>query len=123
MRSRSSKELAPLLRICRRRPRGSACSGCGARRRHLMMHVVVHVMHVMHVVHVVMMLVAMMHPGRFGVSGRTCGRRPGLGLGRRRFLGEGVTRKADCESGRDDKALDHGSTFLVEEDPLGLHGI
>ncbi|MBV9286541.1 MAG: hypothetical protein JO288_01740 [Hyphomicrobiales bacterium] len=78
-----------------------------------MMHVVMHVMHVMHVMYVVMMMV-MIQGRRFDVSGRGA-------LGRR-FLGEGVTRKADGESGCGDKTLDHGSTFLNEEDPFGLHG-
>jgi hypothetical protein len=33
---------------------------------------------------------------------------------RRRFLSDGVSRKADRESDRSDKAFDHGSMFPIE---------
>jgi len=33
----------------------------------------------------------------------------------RRFLGDGVARKADRQSDRSDKALDHGSTLAIKK--------
>ena len=73
-------------------------AGRAAGRRHLMMHVVVVVM----VVPPVVVVVVMMHLlHRRGRSHRR---------GRGGFLRPGVTRKADRESGRGDKTLDHGST-------------
>jgi hypothetical protein len=65
-------------------------------------------MHVM-VVMVVMVMVVMMH--RRGHRSRG-GRRSG-------FLRDGVSGEADSESGRDDKALDHGKTFLWLGNPNG----
>jgi hypothetical protein len=74
------------------------------------MHVVV----VMMVMMVVVMVVMMMHLG----GGR---RRLGGGSSRRCLLRERITREPDSESGRGDKALEHGSSFLIEKDPSGLH--
>ena len=77
----------------------------------------------MHVVMVVVMMVMMVMMVMVVVHGRFGGHRR---LARRgagdRFLGEGVPREADREGGRDDKALDHGLTFLIE-DPFGLRGL
>jgi hypothetical protein len=105
----TSRRTSPLLRIDRRGPRRSASSwsasrGRAAGRPHLMMHVVMVVM----VVPPVMIVVVVMMHGR-GRSGRS--RR-----GRGGFLRPGVTRKADRESGRGDKTLDHWVDVLNQED-------
>ena len=64
---------------------------------------VVHV--VVHVVVMMVMVMVMMVMHRVGHGGG--------GLGRRRFLCDGVTGEADGESGGGDKALDHGKAFLL----------
>jgi len=62
-------------------------------------------MHVVVVVMMMMMMMVVMHLMRHRSGGG-------------RFLSDSVACKADCESGRSDKALDHGSTVLNEEDPF-----
>ncbi len=62
------------------------------------------------VVHVVVMMVMVMVMVMMVMH--RVGHRGG-GLGRRRFLCDGVTGEADGESGGGDKALDHGKVFLL----------
>ena len=64
---------------------------------------------------VMVMMVMVMFGRRFGGLRR----RPGRGGGRGGFLRDGVTGEADSESGRDDKTLDHGRTFLWLGNPNG----
>jgi hypothetical protein len=74
-----------------------------------MMHVVM----VMMVVPPVVVVVVMMH--------LLHGRRRSGRSGRGGFLRPGVPRKADRESGRGNKTLDHGSTSRMKKTPFGLH--
>jgi hypothetical protein len=71
-------------------------------------------MHVMVVMIVVVMMMMVMGHRWFGIHRRCPGRRAG-----RCFLRDGVSGEADGESGRDDKALDHGKTFLWLGNPNG----
>jgi hypothetical protein len=77
-----------------------------------MMHVMVVVVPMMMVV---MMVVMVLH--RLGGHRR----RPSRG-GWRCFLRDGVSGEADGQSGRDDKAFDHGKNFLWLGEPQRVVG-